>query len=421
MTRSKQAFVLRGSVMALALALVGCDSESPSVPEPEPEPEPEPSLYENVEELGEALFSDTNLSRHRTQSCATCHDSEHAFTDGRLDDDGLVGAVSLGDDNTSWGDRNAPTLTYASLTPDFHIGTRKRHNKQNNHRTYEGPLGGQFHDGRETDLEGQAGGPPLNPVEMGMLDKTAVADRILENEAYSRAFIQFFGDDALDSDDDIYAAMTESIATYERTELFTPFDSRYDRSLRGEVTLTFMELTGKSVFFSQFANCGICHQLYSEGDPINETLETFTGYEYHNIGVPANEAVRQHNGTIGTDDGLLDNPNITDLDARGKFKTPTLRNIAVTGPYMHNGVFRELRTVIEFYDQFNNADDRPVNPETGELWREPEVPDTVAYELLEVSDPLTDIEVEGLVCFLRALTDQRYEHLIEPNGIDCGI
>lgn len=389
--------------LTLGLTLTGCAEDS---------------IYDSVEELGAALFEEPNLSRNRTQSCSTCHDPERAFTDGRLNPDGVVAAVSLGDDGVSWGDRNAPTAAYAYLTPEFHVGTRERHNKQNNNRLYTGALGGQFWDGREPDLEGQAGGPPLNPLEMGMPDEAVVVERIQEDEEYARAFVQFFGEGVFDTDERAYAAMTESIAAYERTDVFAPFDSRYDRFVRGELELTFMELTGKSVFFSQFANCSICHQLYSEGDPINERVETFTGYEFHNIGIPVNEQVRQRNGVTEPDVGLQNHGDVTEPEARGKFKVPTLRNIAVTGPYMHNGVFRDLATVIEFYDHFNNPDVRTTNPETGEPWRSPEIPETVT-ELLEVGDPLTDLEVQGLVCFLRTLTDQRYEHLIEPQGIDC--
>ncbi len=381
--------------------------------------EPTPSIYADVESFGEALFRDANLSANRSQSCATCHDPDHGFADPRLGPDGHVDAVSLGDDGISIGDRNAPSAAYAHLAPDFHFGTRDRHNKQNQNRQYEGHLGGQFWDGREHDLEGQAGGPPLNPIEMGMPDANAVAERLRENDEYVRALAQYFGDGVAEDDEAAYAAMAKSIAAFERTPLFAPFDSKYDRSLRGEVVLSFKELTGKSVFFSQFANCSICHQLYSEGDPIKETVEPFTGYEFHNLGIPVNEEVRARNGVTEADLGLFLNPEVDDPGARGKFKTPTLRNVAVTGPYMHNGVFRDLRPVVEFYDHFNNPDERALNPETGEPWAAPEVPETVAEELLGVGDPLTDVEVEGLVCFLRTLTDQRYEHLIEPGGIDC--
>ncbi len=179
------------------------------------------------------------------------------------------------------------------------------------------------------------------------------------------------------------------------------------------MSLTFKELTGKSVFFSAFASCAICHQLHPSGDPVNKFKETFTGYEYQNVGTPGIPGVE-------ADTGLAQNAMFeNDPTARGKFKVPTLRNVAVTEPYMHNGVFRDLKTVIEFYDRSVNPQIRANNPETGAPWADPEIPQTVATELLEAAQPLSDAEVEGLVCFLRALTDARYEHLIQDKGITC--
>lgn len=398
--------LFRGAAAALlcAFAPLGCGEDETPL---------------SIEALGEALFFDTRLSMNGNQSCATCHDPERAFIDPRLDADGLIAAVSIGDDGVSLGDRNAPTAAYSAFAPEFHEGTRRRFNKQNNHRLYEGPLGGLFHDGREPSLEGQAGGPPLNPIEMGMPDKAAVIARLAEDEVYDVAFRARFAEDVFDDPDAAYAGMTQAIAAFERTEQFAPFDSKYDRSLRGEATLSFKELTGKSLFFSEFTNCGICHQLHNNGDPVGKFEETFSGYEYHNIGVPTNVAVRAQNGVTEPDLGLALNPNVSGAEARGKFRTPTLRNIAVTEPYMHNGVFRDLRTVIEFYDKYVDPDGRPNNPETGAPWAAPEVPETVANDLLEVGDPLTDADVEALVCFLRTLTDARYEHLVQDKGIDC--
>jgi cytochrome c peroxidase len=378
----------------------------------------------SLAELGEELFHDPILSKNQTQACATCHDPERAFVDPRLDETGRIAAVSLGDDGVSLGDRNAPTAAYAAFTPEFQLdGTRRRFNKQNNHRTYEGPLGGMFLDGREPDLAGQAGGPPLNPLEMGMPDQLSVVTRLQEDPRYAAAFRAQFGADVFDDPAVAYRSMTEAIAAFERTDVFAPFDSKYDRWLRAEADFSFKEITGQSLFFSEFTNCGICHQLHSNGDPVNMRRETFSGYEYHNIGVPVNSDVRAANGVTTPDPGLASNPAVASNDraaARGKFKVPTLRNVAVTEPYMHNGIFRDLRTTVEFYMHFINPDDHPTNPETGERWRDPEVPETVATDLLRVGDPdLTDYEIESLVCFMRTLTDQRYEPLIEDKGIDC--
>ncbi len=358
-------------------------------------------LYPTPEALGEALFFDTGLSANRTQACATCHDPSAGFVDHR--GEGVAAAVSLGDDGVSLGDRNAPTAAYAMFSPPF--GFVEKTNRW---------TGGQFHDGRETDLAGQAGGPPLNPIEMGMPDKASVVARLQEDEDYVVSMQALFGAGLFEDTEAAYGAMAESIAAYERTEGFAPFDSRYDRFLRGEETLTDEEELGRVLFFSeQFTNCALCHQLRRSAiDP----RETFSNYEYHNIGVPENTALREINGVAAgfVDTGLLMNPAVEDPAAAGLFKVPTLRNVAVTGPYMHNGVFADLRTVVLFYDTFNSRSEaRQVNPETGQPWRTPEVEGTLSMNELEHGPALEDVRIDALVAFLETLTDARYEHLLD--------
>lgn len=409
------AYRFYGRIVAVCVCIIAISACSGSSDTASP-------AFSSKEALGDALFHDKNLSLNRTQSCSNCHASKHAFIDNRLDDNAEIGAVSVGDNGFSLGDRNSPTASYAMFSPDFHIGTRQRHQtEQNSHRNYSGALGGQFLDGREPDLKGQAGGPPLNPVEMNMPDKASVVERLLENDEYVEAFKHIYGEAIFDDVDAAYAAMAESIGEFEKTEQFTPFDSKFDRSLRGEYVMTFKESTGKAVFFSQFANCGICHQLHAQGDPINKFQETFTGYEYHNLGVPINESVRLLNGAP-IDTGLHMHTG-NDAD-RGKFKVSTLRNIAVTEPYMHNGVFRDLATVIEFYNHIADRAnvDHQMNPETGTDWLPPEVAENIADAELasgRISDMDSPAGIANIVCFLRTLTDARYEHLIQEKGINC--
>lgn len=354
--------------------------------------------YDSLEALGEALFFDTNLSVNRTMSCATCHDPDFAFTDPRATHVGR--AVSLGDDGESIGDRNAPTAAYAKFSPSFYINDEGVH------------VGGQFHDGRAPDLEFQAGGPPLNPAEMAMPDTDAVVARLRENPAYEAGFVRLFGADVWAEPWGAYRAMSEAIAAFERTDLFSPFDSKYDRFLRGEVELTNQEELGRLLFFSeQFTNCALCHQLRTS--PVAPD-ETFTNYQFHNIGVPTNATVRAANGIGSPDEGLNAHLDMADPAHRGKFKVPTLRNIAVTGPYMHNGVFEDLRTVILFYNKYNSrAEARQINPETGQPWGAPEVAGTLSVEELTHGPALDDKRVDALVAFLKTLTDARYEGLLE--------
>ncbi|MFY9093388.1 cytochrome c peroxidase, partial [Aliarcobacter butzleri] len=223
------------------------------------------------EDLGRILFFDVNLSKNRTQSCATCHNPNAGFVDDR--DNGVKKMASLGDDGKSLGDRQAPTASYAKFSPVFHFDEKAK--------KY---VGGQFWDGREATLEGQAGGPPLNPIEMGMSDKKAVVDRLKENTLYVDSFKKIFGADIFKNDDKAYEAMTIAIASFERTDEFSPFDSKYDRYLKGEYDLTPLEDLGKSIFFSNNNNsCANCHVLKGE----DKEGETFTNYQYHNIGTPA--------------------------------------------------------------------------------------------------------------------------------------
>jgi cytochrome c peroxidase len=243
----------------------------------------------------------------------------------------------------------------------------------------------------------------------------AAAARLREDPVYVEAFPAHFGAGVLEDVDAAYAAMTRAIAAFERTETFAPFDSKYDRFLRGEAELTREEELGRLLFFSeQFTNCNQCHQLRRSAiDP----RETFTDYSFHNIGTPENAALRALNGVApGTvDDGLALNPAVAgDPAQRGKFRTPTLRNVAVTGPYMHNGVFADLRTVMLFYNSYNTRSEaRKINPETGRPFGPPPVPDTLSLEELTHGPALEDERIDALVAFLKTLTDARYEPLLE--------
>lgn len=355
------------------------------------------TAYPTPQAWGEALFFDPNLSLNRTQSCATCHQPEAGFVDHR--DTAAGQAVSLGDDGTSLGDRNAPSAAYAARTPAFG-------------KTADGKWrGGLFLDGRAASLADQAGGPPLNPIEMGMPDQAAVAARLWQDPRYA-ATLRAAGISETDVAS-AYGAMTAALAAFESTPAFSTFDSKYDRWLKGEAQLTDQEDLGRVLFFSnQFTNCRQCHQL--RADPLAPD-ETFSNYQYHNIGVPVNPVARAANGVTAPDLGLAQNPAVAGDPAQaGKFKVPSLRNVAVTGPYMHNGVFKDLRTVILFYDKYNSQSPaRQINPETGQPWGPPEVDGTLSLTELESGPALKEARIDALVAFLKTLTDARYEPLLD--------
>ena len=347
--------------------------------------------------LGRALFFDTRLSARGTQSCATCHDPAHAFADAR--DNGTAGAVSLGDDGSSLGTRNAPSIAYAATVPPFAIDADG------------GARGGLFLDGRATTLAAQAAAPLVDPREMALADHGTVLARVRENPWYVSELERHFGAGVLTDEGDGMAAVTAAIAAFEQGPPFLAYDSRYDRFLAGELALTIEEELGRRLFFSDLTNCMQCHLL--EANRV-QAREAFTDHRYHNIGVPTNPAL----SATADDPGLGANPAVDDADAMGRFRTPTLRNVAITAPYMHNGVFAELATALKFYNQYlvDNAEVR-INPETGQAWGARPFPHTIEHALLGRGQPLDDTRVRHLIAFLRALTDRRYERLLPPLDI----
>ena len=380
----------RALAILLPLAAIPLIAVGAGVSEP-------PERLNALEELGRQLFHEPMLSRNGSQSCATCHDPDHAFTDPRETD--LGRAVSLGDDGQSHGDRNTPTLSYAFLSPAFHQDGQGRYK------------GGQFWDGRADDLKDQAGQPMLNPVEMGMPDKAAVVERLRGDPDYAADFEAVFGPGALNDIDTAFDHTAEALAAYQSTPEFAPFDSKYDRYLRGEAELTAQEQFGHTVFITW--NCRLCHQLRKQG--LTER-ETFTSFEYHNIGVPVNHAVREANGMGAdyVDQGLAGRPGIDDPAQAGRVKVPTLRNVAVTGPYMRNGVFQDLRTAVVFYNKYpSRRAHHQINPETGQDWGPPEVAENLSLHELQSGLMVDDARVDALVAFLETLTDRRYEPLLE--------
>jgi len=396
----KQNIRLGVVLVSVILGFVGCNSNKIDLESQK--------LQEQKEiALGQKLFFDTILSKDNTQSCATCHNPAHGFVDDR--DNGVRGAGSLGDDGKSIGDRNAPTASYAMFSPEFHFDKKTNQFK-----------GGQFYDGREHTLKGQAGGPPTNPVEMAIPSKEFMANRLKNDAGYNAEFKDLYGEDVFDNSEKTYEKMAQAIATFESTKEFAPFDSKYDRFLRGEYDLTVLEDLGRSLFFSNANNnCASCHVLKVEDAP----GETFTNYQYHNIGVPQNEELMSKNVVdlkTFIDHGLMQNPMVKNLpnakEYDGKIKVPTLRNIAVTGPYMHNGVFQDLTTVVKFYDKYVNKE-QTINPETNKPWADPEVEvGKEDMELLTSAKALNERKIKALVAFMNLLTDQKYEHLIKDEN-----
>lgn len=348
-------------------------------------------------QLGRMIFFDPNLSEPAGQSCASCHDAGRAFVDP---DNNAV--TSRGVRPKLAGSRNAPTAMYMAFSPKFHFDE------------HEGLyLGGQFWDGRAPTLEEQAKGPFVNPLEMANPDSKTVVDKV-RRAAYAPVFEQVYGKDALKDDALSFERIAEALAEFQRTPQFAPFSSKYDAYLAGKAALTKQEMRGLRLFEAEDkGNCAACHPSSPglKGEP-----PLFTDFSYDNLGVPRNPDSPFYRlptklnpaGDLFVDRGLGGALNKQSED--GKFKVPTLRNIAVTGPYMHNGYFKTLEGATAFYN------DRDVRPQCGsnrvneadaikqKCWPAPEVISNVNKDELG-NLKLTPREVEDIVAFMKTLTD----------------
>lgn len=339
----------------------------------------EPALSAR-ERLGKLLFFETSLSTPPGQSCASCHEPAVAFADPVKEL-----PVSRGARSGRYGNRNDLTAAYAAFVPPLHRDPQE-----------DIWVGGLFWDGRANTLAEQAMGPPLNPLEMANPDTGTIAGKLRALD-YAPLFHEVYGPNALNDPDSAFAYMADAIAAYERTSEFSPFTSKYDFWLRGEADLSRQEKRGLELFEAEKkGNCAACHPSRPSE---NGTPPLFTDFTYDNLGVPRNPespfyllpADLNPDGFDFVDLGLGDI--VGDPAENGKFRVPTLRNVAATDPYMHNGVFKKLFQVVAFY---NNRDVAP--------WPDPEVAQNVNRD--ELGDlGLTNQELEDIVAFLRTLTD----------------
>lgn len=260
--------------------------------------------------LGKKLFSDNILSVDQQRSCTSCHQPGHAFTDG------LPKSMSL--DNIRTVSRNAPTLWNAALQPK------------------------QFYDSRAVFMERQVFEVLHNPEEMGGSLET-ILQRIKQDSAYLALFNNAYdGSDNPVSEDNI----TNAIASYVRSLI--SLNSRFDKFMNGDkAALNEAEKKGFNLFTGK-AKCATCHfvPLFNGVAP-----PYFSEAESEVIGVPA--TTDTIHAVLDGDEGKY---NLYPIPIfRYAFKTPTLRNIELTAPYMHNGVYRTLDEVIDFYDRGGGA------------------------------------------------------------------
>ena len=357
-------------LLLLALATLFANAEPLGLP-PLPVPADNPQSPEKIA-LGDRLFHDQRFSSTGKISCATCHDQEKAMTDSPL-------SVSEGINGLT-GTRNAPTVINAA------------YNKT------------QFWDGRTISLEDQAQHPFLNPVEMGLPDHQPILATIATDTDYQKAFQTVFGVSGKGVSMD---HVLKAIGAFERTKISgnSPFDRYYFGGQADAISA--QEKRGLQVFLEQ-GRCVSCHV-------IEQDQALFIDNKFHNIGIGVNELgdgitplaaafLQAKSEGMDVDVAVLTNENTSHLgrfvvnDAMsdmGAFKTPTLRNIAVTAPYMHDGSIDNLRDVVIHYNNGGALDEnQAITPYL-----------SGGIRPLDLSDE----QIDDLVAFLEALTSPEHE------------
>jgi cytochrome c peroxidase len=314
--------------------------------------------------LGQKLFFESRLSGNGTVACATCHDPDRAFTDGRPVSVGIDGRV---------GQRNAPTILNALY---------------NKH---------QFWDGRVTTLEQQAALPITNPFEMGSASISDAVSRIASDKDYQTQFMHAFGRGVNEQD------MLSAIAAYERT--LASFDSPFDHFIVGEANAISDSAKRGWELFNTKARCHLCHALTE--DQRDATL--FIDNDFHNIGIGI---LRHRVGPLAQQaQRELAQGHLSDIDATAiasemsvlgrflitkeqrdiaSFKTPGLRKVLVTGPYFHDGSMQTLWDAMDHYNKGDGISDPWLDKDMQPL-------------------ALTESEIDDVVAFLASLTSPQYK------------
>ncbi|HQR10132.1 MAG TPA: cytochrome c peroxidase [Casimicrobiaceae bacterium] len=311
----------------LALLLAACGGGSGGNDSP-------PPALGAAAALGAKIFSDASLSVSGQMSCATCHEPSAAHATNNPDLVVPAGGATL----ETHGFRNAPSLRYLNLTPAFFFDGEGT------------PTGGFNRDGRASSLLAQAERPFLAPHEMANATSADVIAK-LRLAPYADEFRKVFGAGIFDTPDAAFDRVRFALAQYQMEDAdFHRFDSKYDAFLAGRASLTGREIQGLALFNNPAkGNCAACHPSArgADGSP-----PLFTDFTYDNIGVPRNASIPANADTSYFDLGLC-GPLRTDLadrdDLCGAFKVPTLRNVAVSAPYFHNGRFRTLKEAVGFY------------------------------------------------------------------------
>jgi cytochrome c peroxidase len=360
----KKAYLLFGILAAISI-VVACSKKKDTVSLNQTEVVASPVLpanrdiyyidsasTNNIATLGRVLFYDKHLSLNNSVSCASCHKQEYAFADNKAFSLGYENRAtrrsSPSIENLGGGDLKIPRVTTSQLL---------------------------FWDGRENIINNLIARPITNHVEMGISDFSQLSDKLKDLPYYKDLFIRAFGNNDVNIDR-ISLAITYFICAIKASH------TRFDDANAGNITFTALELEGQQLFTSKY-HCASCHHTDPNGYAMGATIA--------NIGLDK----------ISVDPGA---GAIDGKSANGAFKVPNLRNVALTAPYMHDGRFKTLDEVLNFYShgiqEVSGLNSILRDQNTGKP--------------LQMN--ISDQEKEALKAFLNTLTD--YTMITDPKFSD---
>jgi cytochrome c peroxidase len=386
--------------------------------------------------LGQQIFNDPSLSASGKQSCASCHSPQHAYAPpNNL-------SLQLGGPHMKdFGYRPAPSLEYLYRQASFSIGPDQNDNDaapvslaqlalaaKGVQRAVKTagvapaapamvPQGGFFWDGRASTLQEQALGPMLNPVEMANANEAAVEKKLLA-APYIDGFKKLFGPNILNDPNMLLSEAMFAVGRYQfEDSSFHPFNSKYDYWLEGKARLTRAELHGLQLFNDpDKANCAGCHLSKASPDGLPPL---FTDTQYEALGVPRNPAIALNKDPKFFDMGVC-GPFRTDISRQtqycGMFLTPTLRNVSTRHVFFHNGVYHDLRQVMDFYN-LRNTNPEKIYPHdaSGKPLKYDDLPPQYQANIDVADAPfdrkfgdkpaMTDDEIQDIIAFMGTLVD----------------
>jgi cytochrome c peroxidase len=357
--------------------------------------------------LGRSLFFDPGLSASGRVACASCHDPAFAYGPSN------ALAVQPGGAEGASGFRAAPSLRYLQNVPPF---SEHFFDNDGDDSVDLGPTGGRTWDGRVSSAHEQARLPLLSPAEMGNPDAAAVIAK-LRRAPYAAQLRDAFGADVFERGDAAFEGALMALEVFQQSAVdFYPYSSHFDAVLRGQATLTAQQARGLALFNDPGkGNCASCHLSALKPDG---AFPLFTDFGHIAIGVPRNREIPANADPNFFDLGLC-GPLRSDLATHpeycGRFRTPTLRNVALRRSFFHNGTIHTLEDAVRFYVQRDTDPARWYGRDPrGAARHFDDLPARYHANLNNdapfggapgAAPALSEAEIDAIVAFLKTLTD----------------